>query len=138
LRVLLLPEAMRSTCNVLSSLGLRWWQHMIVRRLHEHCIAAELIGYRKTVLIPKTQLCPSHPTTPFKLCKRRFPKKKAYLFKKKLSLNGRSLNIVECLMFVDPCIIVQFIQKNPTRCNCVSKFIIPLYFLVLNVEVIVF
>ena len=29
------------------------------------------------------------------------------------------------LMFVDPCIIVKFIQKNPTRCNSVSKFIIP-------------
>jgi len=29
------------------------------------------------------------------------------------------------LMFVDPCIIVQLIQKNPTRCNSVSKFIIP-------------
>jgi len=28
-------------------------------------------------------------------------------------------------MFVDPCIIVQFIQKNPTGCNSVSKFIIP-------------
>jgi len=25
-------------------------------------------------------------------------------------------------MFVDPCIIVQFIKKNPTRCNNVSKF----------------
>jgi hypothetical protein len=24
--------------------------------------------------------------------------------------------------FVDPCIIVQFIKKNPTRCNNVSKF----------------
>jgi hypothetical protein len=29
------------------------------------------------------------------------------------------------LMFVDPCIIVKFIQKNPTRCNSISKFIIP-------------
>jgi len=28
-------------------------------------------------------------------------------------------------MFVDPCIIVQFVQKNPTRGNSVSKFIIP-------------
>jgi hypothetical protein len=28
-------------------------------------------------------------------------------------------------MFVDPCIIVKFIQKNPTRCNIASKFIIP-------------
>jgi len=27
-----------------------------------------------------------------------------------------------CLMFVDPCIIVQFIKKNPTRCSTVSKF----------------
>jgi hypothetical protein len=27
--------------------------------------------------------------------------------------------------FMDPCIIVKFIQKNPTRCNSVSKFIIP-------------
>jgi hypothetical protein len=30
------------------------------------------------------------------------------------------------LMFVDPCIIVQqFIHKNPTRCNSISKLIIP-------------
>jgi len=28
------------------------------------------------------------------------------------------------LMFIDPCIIVQFIMKQPTRCNRVSKFII--------------
>jgi len=27
-------------------------------------------------------------------------------------------------MFVGPCIIVQFIKKNPTRCNNVIKFII--------------
>jgi len=26
------------------------------------------------------------------------------------------------LMFVDPCIIVKFIKKNPTRCNNVLKF----------------
>jgi len=26
------------------------------------------------------------------------------------------------LIFVDPCIIVQFIKKKPTRCNSVSKF----------------
>jgi len=26
------------------------------------------------------------------------------------------------LMVVDPCIIAQFIKKNPTRCNNVSKF----------------
>jgi hypothetical protein len=28
-------------------------------------------------------------------------------------------------MFVDPCIIVKFIQKYPTRCKIVSNFIIP-------------
>jgi len=28
-------------------------------------------------------------------------------------------------MFMDPCIVVQFIQKDPTRCKSVSKFIIP-------------
>jgi hypothetical protein len=28
------------------------------------------------------------------------------------------------LMFVDPCIIVQFIKKNPIRCNSVSKFLL--------------
>jgi len=26
------------------------------------------------------------------------------------------------LMFVDPCTIVQFTKKNPTRCNSVSEF----------------
>jgi hypothetical protein len=30
-----------------------------------------------------------------------------------------------CLMFMDPCIIVQFMKKNPTRCNNVSKFVTP-------------
>jgi hypothetical protein len=31
------------------------------------------------------------------------------------------------LMFVDPCIIEQFIKKNPTRCNNVSKFYYSLF-----------
>jgi hypothetical protein len=31
------------------------------------------------------------------------------------------LSCILNLMFVDPCIIVQFITKNPTRCNNVSK-----------------
>jgi len=30
------------------------------------------------------------------------------------------------MRFVDPCIIVQFIKRNPTRCSSVSKvFIVP-------------
>jgi len=32
---------------------------------------------------------------------------------------SRDLNY---MMFVDPCIIVHFIKKNPTRCNNASKF----------------
>jgi hypothetical protein len=28
----------------------------------------------------------------------------------------------DTLMFMDPCIIVQFTKKNPTRCNNVLKF----------------
>jgi hypothetical protein len=36
-----------------------------------------------------------------------------------------SKNLSKNMMFVDPSIIVQFIQKNPTRCNSASKFIIP-------------
>jgi hypothetical protein len=30
-----------------------------------------------------------------------------------------------CLMFVDPCIIVDFMKKNTTKCNNVSKFYSP-------------
>jgi len=33
------------------------------------------------------------------------------------------------LMFVDPCIVVQFIKKNPTRCNNVSKFYYSIFIL---------
>jgi len=47
-------------------------------------------------------------------------------FPSKLSYTGQTfLN----LMFVDPCIIVQFIKKNPTRCNNVSKFYYTLFIL---------
>ena len=45
---------------------------MIVRGLHEHCTAVEIPGSRKTILIPRIELCPSDPTTPFKQRRRRF------------------------------------------------------------------
>jgi len=51
--VLPLHETMGSAWNILASLGLWWWQHMIVRGLYEHCIAAEYIFCRKTSLIPR-------------------------------------------------------------------------------------
>ena len=37
----------------------------------------------------------------------------------------KCLKRTQHLTFVDPCIIVQFIKKYPTRCNNVSNFIIP-------------
>jgi len=40
---------------------------------------------------------------------------------KQVSANKWFLN----LTFLDPCIIVKFIKKNPTRCNNVSNFINP-------------
>ena len=57
---------------MLDFLGLRWWQHMLVKGLHEHSIAAEVIGSTKTILIPTFQLCSSDLTTSFRLCRRRF------------------------------------------------------------------
>jgi hypothetical protein len=66
---------MESILNMLSSLGLRWWQHVIVRGLHEHCITAEVID---SILIPRIQLCPSDPAIVFRLCRRRFSIKIAF------------------------------------------------------------
>ena len=63
---------------MLACLGLRWWQHMIIRCLHEHCLGAKVTVFRKIILVPKIQLCPSDPTIPFKLCRRRFPIKIAF------------------------------------------------------------
>jgi hypothetical protein len=42
---------------------------------------------------------------------------------KNLSLSYKML--FKNLMLVDACIIIKFIQKNPTKCNSLSKFIIP-------------
>jgi len=50
--VLPLPQAMGSTRNMLASLGLRWWQHMIVIGVHELCRAAEVTGPTKAALHP--------------------------------------------------------------------------------------
>ena len=36
------------------------------------------------------------------------------------------------LTFVDPCIIVQVVKKNPTRCNSVSKFLLFHIYMKLN------
>jgi hypothetical protein len=62
--VLLLPEAMGTTLKIFSSpsLGLQWWQHMIVKALDEHCIATEVADSTKTVLITKIQLCTTNIT----------------------------------------------------------------------------
>ena len=51
-------------------------------------------------------------------------------FAASLNIGGPSAPSANCsrdedqlnMMFVNPCIIVQFIKKNTTRCNSVSKF----------------
>jgi hypothetical protein len=67
-----LPDTMGITRNVLAFLDLWWWQHMIMRDFEDHCIAVEFIGSRHSNLMPRIQLCPSVPTTPFNVCRRRF------------------------------------------------------------------
>jgi len=70
--VLPLWEAMESIWNTLASFNLWQWQYTIISGTHEHCKAADVIGSRKTTLIPMIQICPSDPTIPFKLCRRQF------------------------------------------------------------------
>jgi hypothetical protein len=41
------PRSHESTWNMSASLGLRWWQHVILSSLHEYCIAAKVTGSRK-------------------------------------------------------------------------------------------
>jgi len=45
---------------------------MTVRDLHQHCIAAEVIGHRRIILIPRVQLCSPYPAIPFQQCTRPF------------------------------------------------------------------
>ena len=55
---------------MLASFNLWQWHYTIIRGMHEHCIAADVIGSRKTTLTPMIQICPSDLTIPFKLCRR--------------------------------------------------------------------
>jgi len=56
-----------------------WWrQLLIVRDLREHCIAEEVTGSVRAVLIPSIRLCLSQPTFPFRLCRRWFPIKTSF------------------------------------------------------------
>jgi hypothetical protein len=57
---------------MLGSFNLWQWQHMIVSGTHEHYIATDVTGSRKTTFIPMIQICPSDPAIPFKLCRRQF------------------------------------------------------------------
>jgi len=43
------------------------------------------------------------------------------------SYDGRKCNFLATLMFVDPCIILQFIKKYTTRCNSVSELYYSLF-----------
>jgi hypothetical protein len=88
-----LPQTMERTWSTSASLGFQWWQH-IIRGLHKHCTAAEVIGSIKTSFILRIQLCQSDPVNPFKLCIRRFLIKIA-LPMTSIRLKGRCLNVLE-------------------------------------------
>jgi len=62
-----LLEVVGSTLNMLSSRGVWWCQHVIVRDLNGRCLAAEITGSRKTTFTRMIELCPSHLTILFKL-----------------------------------------------------------------------
>jgi len=50
-------------------------------------------GSRQTILLPSIQLCPSDPTIPFKIFRRRFPIWMA--FGMTIMLKGRRLNLLQ-------------------------------------------
>lgn len=62
---MLIPDTMRSTLKMIASLGPQRWEHIFVWGSHEHCIAAEDIGSRKTIPIPRIQLCLYHSLRTF-------------------------------------------------------------------------
>lgn len=69
-------EAKGRIQNMLAALGLCWWQHIIVKGLHEHCIqveicdsiAAEVPGTTKTLVL-RIQSCLSGLAMFFKMHK---------------------------------------------------------------------
>jgi len=71
----ILMGIVKSACNLLSSFGLRRWQHTIVRDSHERYKTTEITGCRKPIVIPRSQIYPSFPTLHIKLCRRLFPTK---------------------------------------------------------------
>jgi hypothetical protein len=74
-----------------ASLGFQWWQHIIIRGLHEHCTAGEVTGSRKIILILRIQLCPSYPTIPFRLQKTISDQ---IVFAMKIRLKRRTLDVL--------------------------------------------
>jgi hypothetical protein len=58
-------------------------------------------------------------------CRFEFDRLKEFKFQCRQMSMEINFRVCVYLISVDPCIIVQFTQKNPTRCNNASKFIIP-------------
>jgi hypothetical protein len=69
---------MGSTWNMVTSIGPRGWQHVILRGLMEHRIATEISDSIQIILLPRIELLPPDPATPFKMWKRNFPIKIAF------------------------------------------------------------
>ena len=76
-------------------LGLRWWQRLIVRGLHGHCIAAEVAGSRKSLLTPSVQLRPWDFAFFFSNCAEDDLQSKSRLTWQSVRLLGRRLSVVQ-------------------------------------------
>jgi len=92
-----LTKAVGNAWNMLPSLGLRWWQHMIVKCFNEDWIAPEFTACNRTVLIPIIHLGLVDLAIPFKLCGRRktISDQNCDLLRRSVKLNGRRTNLVK-------------------------------------------
>ena len=66
------PEAIRSKWNMGASLSHRWWQHIVLNCLHEHCTAPDVVALDKQYLFPAFSYVHQIIAIPFKLCRKQF------------------------------------------------------------------
>jgi hypothetical protein len=97
------------------------WRHFLVASTKEKCGHGSSVSNRFQQKIILYHVC---QTTLNRKWSRKF--EKFCKFSSCVQVKSRKKKLRKttsaCLMFVDLCIIVQFIKKNPTRCSTVSKF----------------
>jgi hypothetical protein len=123
---------MGSTRNILASLGLWCWQHMIVRGLYEHCIAAEYICCRKTILIPRISYV--HQILQFlsNCVEHNFLSKSRFLWQStRLRIRGLAvLQYIQLRLFFFPCpaacgifqILFMWQRRRYTYCSALTAY----------------